>query len=52
VLCPGAEYGKSKRWPTENYAAVAKYKLDEGWAVWLFGSGKDKSVKAEINRIT
>jgi heptosyltransferase-2 len=52
ALCPGAEYGKSKRWPTENYAAVAKYKLDEGWSVWLFGSEKDKSVTAEINQKT
>lgn len=52
ALCPGAEYGKSKRWPVENYAAVAKHKLNEDWSVWLFGSEKDQSVTAEINQKT
>ena len=52
ALCPGAEYGRSKRWPTENYAAVAKHKLNEGWVVWLFGSEKDKPVTLEINQQT
>lgn len=38
ALCPGAAFGEAKRWPAEHYAAVAKQKLKEGWAVWLFGS--------------
>lgn len=48
ALCPGAEYGPAKRWPVEHYVAVAKYWLDQGGDVWLFGSAKDKAVTAEI----
>jgi heptosyltransferase-2 len=49
ALCPGAEFGSSKRWPTTHYARVAEQKLKEGWQVWLFGSVKDRPVSAEIN---
>ena len=41
ALCPGAEYGPAKRWPSAYFAEVARVKLAEGWQVWLFGSGKD-----------
>lgn len=50
-LCPGAEYGSAKRWPEEYYAKVAQWALDQGWEVWLFGSGKDAAVTGEINRL-
>lgn len=52
ALCPGAEYGPAKRWPTEYYAEVARHKIDQGWQVWLFGSDKDKADAAQINRET
>lgn len=52
ALCPGAEYGPAKRWPAEHYSAVARSWLDQGGAVWLFGSAKDKAVTAEITRQT
>ena len=52
VLCPGAEFGKAKRWPAQNFASVALHKLTEGWQVWLFGSEKDKQVTREINQKT
>jgi len=48
ALCPGAEFGEAKRWPSEHYAAVAEQKLKEGWQVWLFGSSKDRPVTDEI----
>jgi heptosyltransferase-2 len=51
ALCPGAEYGPAKRWPAEHYAAVARQYLQQGWQVWLFGSGKDRSVSEEINAL-
>lgn len=51
-LCPGAEYGEAKRWPTEYYAEVANYALNQGWQVWLFGSEKDKPVTANIQQLT
>lgn len=51
ALCPGAEYGEAKRWPSAHFAEVARIRLNEGWQVWLFGSKKDSGVAAEINRL-
>ncbi|WP_426142367.1 lipopolysaccharide heptosyltransferase II [Pseudomonas sp. DWP3-1-2] len=48
ALCPGAEFGESKRWPAEHYAQVAQAKIREGWQVWLFGSKKDHPVGESI----
>lgn len=41
VFAPGAEYGPSKRWPVEHYAALA---LSVQQPVLLLGSGKDAPV--------
>ncbi len=51
ALCPGAEFGPSKRWPETAYAAVARAKQAEGWQVWLFGSAKDKPVTERIQAL-
>lgn len=51
-LCPGAEYGEAKRWPTKHYAEVANAVLNEGWQVLLFGSEKDIAVTQEIDQLT
>ncbi len=51
-LCPGAEYGEAKRWPTAYYAEVATHAIKHGWQVLLFGSEKDIPVTQEINQIT
>ncbi|MGJ8619976.1 MAG: lipopolysaccharide heptosyltransferase II [Methylophilaceae bacterium] len=51
-LCPGAEYGEAKRWPTSYYAEVANYALGQGWQVLLFGSDKDIPITLEINQVT
>lgn len=48
ALCPGAEYGPAKRWPTESYAALGSQMHHLGWDVWLFGSGKDREVCSAI----
>lgn len=48
ALCPGAEYGSAKRWPTAQFAALASRYLKRGWQVWLFGSGKDADVCGAI----
>ena len=48
ALCPGAEFGESKRWPSEHYAKVAEEKIREGWQVWLFGSKNDHAVGEDI----
>ncbi|MCU1718348.1 lipopolysaccharide heptosyltransferase II [Pseudomonas sp. 5P_3.1_Bac2] len=48
ALCPGAEFGEAKRWPSEHYAKVAELKIREGWQVWLFGSKSDHPVGEAI----
>jgi len=48
ALCPGAEFGEAKRWPSEHYARVAEAKIRAGWQVWLFGSKNDHAVGEEI----
>ncbi|QGZ28689.1 lipopolysaccharide heptosyltransferase II [Stutzerimonas stutzeri] len=50
ALCPGAEFGESKRWPAEHFAQVAEAKIREGWQVWLFGSKNDHSVGEDIRQ--
>ncbi|EKD78188.1 MAG: hypothetical protein ACD_42C00008G0003 [uncultured bacterium] len=52
ALCPGAEFGPSKCWPAEYYAAVANQKLSEGWQVWLFGSANDVIIAEAIQQHT
>lgn len=47
-LCPGAEFGPSKRWPEYHYAAVARHWIEQGGRVWLFGSAKDRPVAEQI----
>jgi len=47
-LCPGAEFGPAKRWPSSHYAAVADKASAAGMQVWIFGSAKDRQVSDEI----
>lgn len=48
ALCPGAEYGITKRWPTAYFAKIAQVKKSEGWDVWIFGGPKDEVIAREI----
>jgi heptosyltransferase-2 len=48
VLCPGAEFGPAKRWPTAHFAVLAAALAARGLAVWLIGSAKDKPIAEEI----
>lgn len=52
ILCPGAEYGPAKQWPSAHYAELANRYLDQGWNVWLLGSSRDSVISAEINTKT
>ncbi|GAD80550.1 lipopolysaccharide heptosyltransferase II [Vibrio ezurae] len=47
-LCPGAEFGPAKKWPTKHYAELATQLLANGYNVWLFGSNKDAETTSEI----
>ena len=49
-LCPGAEFGPSKRWPEAHYAAIAKQWIVDGGEVWVFGSQKDQPVANTIRQ--
>ncbi|RLJ17602.1 lipopolysaccharide heptosyltransferase II [bacterium endosymbiont of Escarpia laminata] len=51
ALCPGAEFGPSKRWPEGNYGELARQRIESGWDVWLFGSEKDQPVCETVNRV-
>jgi heptosyltransferase II len=51
AFAPGAEYGPAKRWPARHFASVARTLLGRGHQVWLFGSGKDTEVTAEIQAL-
>ncbi|MGQ5523820.1 lipopolysaccharide heptosyltransferase II [Chitinimonas sp. PSY-7] len=42
AFCPGAEYGPAKRWPARHFGELARRLVSQGYAVWLFGSAKDK----------
>lgn len=50
ALCPGAEFGSSKRWPEAYYAQLAAERIQAGWQVWIFGSVNDHPVAEEIRR--
>jgi heptosyltransferase-2 len=47
-LCPGAEFGPAKRWPSAHYAALATQLIDYGYSIALFGSKKDQTDCGEI----
>ena len=51
ILCPGAEFGASKKWPSRHYADVALEYLSKGWQVWLMGSDNDVLACDEINNL-
>lgn len=51
ALCPGAEFGEAKKWPTEYYAKVAEQKIMDGWQVWIFGSKNDFPVGETIRNL-
>ena len=51
VFCPGAEYGPSKRWPTEHFATLAQELIKENPNnhIILIGSHGDQNLADEIS---
>ncbi len=50
VMCPGAEYGPSKRWPTEHFAVLAQNLIaqNSNHQIILLGSKSDHGLAQEI----
>lgn len=48
ALAPGAEFGPSKQWPSEYFAAVAVALQEEGWQVIALGSARDAEAGAAL----
>lgn len=48
ILCPGAEYGSAKRWPSEHFAELALKLHHDGYAIWLLGSTRDREIGESI----
>ncbi len=54
VLCPGAEYGPAKRWPSRHFASLAAMICAE-WPeaqVLLLGSPKERALATEISALS
>lgn len=47
-ICPAAEYGPAKRWPTKHFANLADLLQTSGYQVWIMGSAKDADISAKI----
>lgn len=47
-LCPGAEFGDAKKWPTEHFKALLEKAIESGYQVWILGGPGDKETAAEI----
>jgi heptosyltransferase II len=50
VMCPGAEYGPTKRWPTEHFAVLAQKLITENLSIQIviLGSESDHVLGQEI----
>jgi heptosyltransferase-2 len=48
ALCPGAEFGPSKRWPPDHFAALARAWGERGWSAWLIGGPGDTAAAQAI----
>ena len=50
ALCPGAEYGPSKRWPAQRFAELARRLASKGAEVFILGNARDAELGRSIAR--
>jgi heptosyltransferase-2 len=48
ILCPGAEFGSAKQWPSNYFQSVASEFIALGWQVWIMGSKADNNIAQSI----
>lgn len=48
TVASGAAYGAAKRWPSENFAAVARHWVEAGGIVAVLGSGAERKIGDEV----
>ena len=48
TICPGAEFGPSKRWPANYFAEVIRDYLSKNWQVFILGSKNDIVISKTI----
>jgi heptosyltransferase-2 len=48
ILCPGAEYGPAKRWPSGHFAELALHFARDGYTIWILGSPNDQAAAAAL----
>jgi heptosyltransferase-2 len=47
-ICPGAEFGDAKQWPTEHFVALCDALISQGKQIWILGSDKDCELARSI----
>jgi heptosyltransferase-2 len=50
LFAPGAEFGPSRRWPLEQFAALAQRLTASGFQVWVDGSPKEVELGERIRQ--
>ena len=50
TVCPGAEYGPSKRWPAERFAELSRRLAARGAVVCILGNARDAELGRSITR--
>ena len=50
AICPGAEFGPAKRWPSNYYAEVCNEYLSKSWNILVFGSNNDEKIGNNIQK--
>ena len=48
ALCPGAEFGPAKRWPSQYFATLADHYAAQGWRIWILGGPGDRDAAQEL----
>ncbi|NKB47052.1 MAG: lipopolysaccharide heptosyltransferase II [Legionellales bacterium] len=52
ILCPGAAFGVTRRWPVNYFATIANRFIEQGKQVWLYGSHKEQPLAEQIQVLT